>query len=123
MSLIETPSRSIERTCSFERCAQAPANPAPAFSGVPRTLRDHVGQREFGDFGAFLMAKRPASADLSNHVARWRAAEAGDDLPLRAQPDHTAEDRRFNFLFVTTPIAIMLWVLLGLMTAWLKGAL
>lgn len=123
LSLIETPCRSLERPCSFERLTQTLGNLAPAFSGAPRTLRDHVGRREFGDFGAVLMAERPASADLSNRVARWRSAEARDDLPLRAHPDQTAEDRQFNILFVLTPITITLWVLIGLITAWLRGAI
>jgi hypothetical protein len=119
----DTIARRIERPCSFDQFPAVLDNPTPAFTGIPRTLRDHVGYREFGDFGAVLMAERPASADLSNHVARWRSADRRDDLPLLAHPDQTAEDRRFSFLFVVTPIVIMLWVLIGLMVAWLKGAL
>ena len=99
--------------------------PAPALASIPQTLRSHIGARQFGDFGTVLMAERPASADLSNRVERWRVVEVAtdEDLPLHGQPDQTAEDRRFDFLFVVTPILIMLLVLIGLITAWLKGAL
>lgn len=121
----DTKPRPTEPACSFGTFLSALNNPTPAFAGPPRTLRDHIGQREFGDFGTVLMAERPASADLSKHVLRWREMDATprEDLPLRAHPDQTAEDRRFNFLFVVTPTAIMLWILMGLMAAWLKGVL
>lgn len=123
LSIIETDRMHAQRPCTFPEFLTALNNPAPLFTSVPRTLRDHVGYRSFGDFGAVLMADRPASADLSDRVARWRSAERRDDLTLRAHPDQTAEDRQFDFLFVVTPIAIMLLVLIGLMAAWLKGAL
>jgi hypothetical protein len=91
----------------------------------PQTLRRHIGARELGDFGTVLMAERPASDGLSARVERWRTIDAAarDDLPLRAHPDHTAEDRNFNFIYVALPIAIMCWVIIGLVAAWLKGAL
>lgn len=99
-------------------------HPAPAFTGPPRTLRDHIGKREFGDFGAVLMANRPPSDDLSNRVRRWR----DDEVTMRADlllphADQIAEDRRFNLLFVVTPLVIVIGILAGLIAAWLKGAL
>lgn len=110
-----------EPACSFDTFLSSLGSPAPAFASTPQTLRDHIGARQFGNFGTVLMAEQPASADLSNLVARWRAADVRKDLPLRAHPDQTADDRRFNFLFVATPIAIMMWVVIGLVAAWLRG--
>ena len=115
-----------DQPCTFTDFLDALGNPSPALAGgPPQTIRAHVGSRQFGDFSTVLMAEKPASADLSAHVARWRATDRTrrEDLPLHAHPDQVAEDRRFNFLFVAAPIAIMLWVLIGLMAAWLKGML
>lgn len=119
----DTKPRPNEPTCSFGTFRSALNNPAPAFAGPPRTLRDHIGRREFGDFGAVLMAERPASADLSKRVLRWREMDAAprEDLPLRAHPDQTAEDRRFYALYVVAPLAILIWILIGLVAAWMKG--
>lgn len=119
----DTKPRPTEPACSLVIFLSALNNPAPAFAGPPRTLRDHIRRREFGDFGPVLMAERPASANLSERVLRWRAMDATprEDLPLRAHPDQTAEDRRFNLLFVATPLAIMILVLTGLLNAWMKG--
>lgn len=121
----DTKSRSTEPACSFTTFLSALDNPAPAFAGIPRTLRDHIGRRELGDFGTVLMAERPVSDDLSAHVARWRASDSArrEDAPLHPHPDQSAEDRRFSLLFVLTPIVIMLWVLTGLMVAWVRGIL
>lgn len=125
MSLIDTRPSPAEQACSFGHFLVALNNPAPAFAGMPRTLRDHIGARQFGDFGTVLMAERPASHDLSKRVERWRGYDAGRraDLPLRAHPDQIADDRRFNRLFVVTPIAIMMLVLTGLVAAWLRGVI
>lgn len=125
MSLIDIRSRSAEQPCSFDVFLAVLDSPAQAFACVPRTLRDHVQARPFGDFGAVLMAERPASHDLSKRVERWRGYDAGrgEDLPLRPHPDQIADDRRFTFLFVVTPIAIMLCILIGLIAAWLRGAI
>jgi hypothetical protein len=121
----DTKPRPTELACSFTTFLSALDNPAPAFVGIPRSLRDHIGQRELGDFGAVLLAERPVSDDLSAHVARWRASDAArrDDAYLRPHPDQIADDRRFNILFVLTPMAIMIMVLTGLIGAWLKGAI
>ena len=121
-----TKARLAEWPCLLGTFMQALGHePAPALTSIPQTLRSHIGARQFGDFGTVLMAERPASADLSNRVERWRVVEVAvhEDLPLHGHPDQTAEDHRFDLLFVATPIAIMLLVLIGLMTAWLKGAL
>lgn len=126
MSLIDTPIRPLERPCSLDRFMHALGHqPVPAVAQIPQTLRSHLGARQFGDFGTVLLAERPASSDLSKRVERWRDVEAAarEDLPLRAHPDQTAEDRRFNFLFVATPIAIMIWVVIGLISAYLGGVL
>lgn len=112
--------------CSFARFLDELGNPPQALAGrLPQTIRTHISARRFGDFGAVLMAERPASADLSDRVTRWRAVDAAtrEDLPLRAHSDHVAEDRRFNILFVATPVAIMSWVMIGLIAAWLRGVL
>lgn len=121
----DTKPRPTEPACSFTTFLSALDNPARAFAGIPRTLRDHIGLRELGDFGTVLMAERPVSDDLSAHVARWRASDSARrvDVPLRPHPDQKAEDRRFSILFVLTPILIMLWVLIGLLAAWLRGVL
>lgn len=122
----DTIARKIERPCSFDQFLQSLSHqPAVASPSIPHTLRDHVGARQFGDFGAVLMAERPASADLSARVQRWRTinATAREDLPLRAHPDQAAEDRQFNFIFVVTPIVIMSWIIISLVAAWFKGAL
>jgi len=121
-----TKARLAEWPCSLGTFMQALGHEAaPAISSIPQTLRSHIGARQFGDFGTVLMAERPASADLSNRVERWRVVEVAvdEDLPLHGHPDQTAEDYRFNLLFVATPIAIMILILTGLIAAWLKGAL
>jgi hypothetical protein len=90
----------------------------------PRTLRDHIGARELGDFGTVLMAERPASADLTRNVERWRASDVTSPADLlRPHPDQIAEDRRFNLLFVLIPMMIVLMVLTGLIGAWVKGVI
>lgn len=91
----------------------------------PQTLRHHIRARELGDFGAVLMADRPVSDDLSARVERWRTIDAAyrDDLPLRSHPDRAAEDRNFNFIFVALPVAIMVWIVAGLIAAWNRGLL
>ncbi|MEG3084847.1 hypothetical protein U1707_14435 [Sphingomonas sp. PB2P12] len=120
----DTKPRPTEPACSFETFLSALNNSAPAFAGTPRTLRSHVGARQFGDFGTVLMAERPASFDLSKRVERWRGIDmAREDLPLRAHPDQTADDRRFNVLFVLTPAMILIMVLAGLFSAWWKGVI
>lgn len=110
----DTKPNPTEPTCSFNTFLSALDNPAPAFAGIPRNLRDHISQRELGDFGTVLIADRPVSDDLSAHVARWRASDSArrEDAPLRPHPDQSAEDRRFDLLFVLTPIA-----------AWIRGVL
>lgn len=120
-----TKARPVERPCSLDTFMHALGHqPAPALPPIPQTLRSHIGARQFGDFGTVLMAERPASVDLSKRVERWRGIDmAREDLPLRAHPDQTAEDRRFNALFVATPVAIMLLVVTGLISAWLRGAI
>ncbi len=122
-----TKARPVERPCSLNTFMHAlghqPA-PAPALPSMPQTLRSQIGARQFGDFGTVLMTERPASADLSKRIERWRGIDmAREDLPLRAHPDQTAEDRRFHLIFVATPIAIMALVIIGLVAAWMKGAL
>lgn len=120
----DTKPRPNEPVCSFDVFPTALDHPAPAFAGMPRTLRTHVGARDFGDFGAVLLAQRPASSDLSNRVQRWRDDEVtmrADLLPPHA--DQVAEDRRFNLLYVVTPLVIVIGILAALIVAWLKGAL
>lgn len=56
-----TSARQIERPCSFDQFLTVLDDPAPAVSDVPRTLRDRVGYREFGDFGTVLLANSPAA--------------------------------------------------------------
>jgi hypothetical protein len=121
----DTKARPVEPTCSLNTFMHALGHqPAPALPSIPQTLRSHIGARQFGDFGTVLMAERPASFDLPKRVERWRGIDmAREDLPLRAHPDQTAEDRRFNVIFVATPIAIMILVIVGLVAAWSKGAL
>jgi len=121
----ETKAREIQRPCTFPVFLAALNNPAPSFTGLPRTLRDHIGKREFGDFGAVLMANRPPATDLTGRVAKWRAIDAATshDTPLLPHPDHTAEDRRFSLLFLATPAAIVLLLIIGLIAAWRRGML
>lgn len=117
--------RETDTACPFPVFLAALDNPAPSFAGPPRTLRNHIGRREFGDFGAVLMANRPPSADLSDRVAKWRTTESSEqhNAPLHPHPDHAAEDRRFSLLFVATPVAIMIWVVIGLVAAACAGKL
>jgi hypothetical protein len=118
--------RSSERPCSFDHFLHTLGHqPAPALRPIPRTLRDHIGKREFGDFGAVLLADLPPATDLTDRVRKWRTIEAvrQHDVPLHTRYDYAAEDRRFNVLFVVVPTAIMVWVLIGLTTAWLRGLL
>lgn len=121
----KTKAREIQRPCTFPVFLAALNNPAPSFAGPPRTLRDHVGKREFGDLGPVLLANRRPSADLSERVIKWRTLEAEEhhNTPLHAHPDQIAEDRRFQVMFVNTPIAIVCAVGIGLATAWFGGAL
>lgn len=121
----ETKAREIQRPCTFPVFLAALNNPAPSFAGPPRTMRDHVGKREFGDFGAVLLANRRPSANLSERVIKWRTLEAEEhhNVPLHPHPDHTANDRRFSLLFLATPAAIVLWVIIGLIAAWCRGVL
>lgn len=92
---------------------------------TPRSLRQHVGAREFGDFGTFLMADKPATADLSDRVARWRTidASARQDIPLRAHPDQSADDRRFRFAVSVTTIVFSAWIFIGVVATALTGKL
>jgi hypothetical protein len=116
--------RQSQAACPFPVFLDALDNPAPSFAGPPRTLRDPIGKREFGDFGAVLMANRPPTTDLTERVAKWRTIDAAThDTPLLPHPDHTTEDRRFSLLFLATPAAIILWVIIGLIAAWCRGML
>jgi hypothetical protein len=122
----DTKLRSSERPCSFDHFLHSLGHtPAPALRPIPRTLRHHIGAREFGDFGAVLMAEKPASDDLSDRVAHWRTVERStrQDLPLHGSVDHSASDRLFNLIFLATPAAIMIWVVVGLVVAALAGKL
>lgn len=120
----DTKARAIERPCSFDQFLNVLGHqPALALPPIPRSLRSHIGARELGEFGTVLMAEKPASADLSDRVARWRAAEAREDLPLRAHPDQTADDRRFRFALAVTTIVFSGWVIIGVVAAGLAGKL
>lgn len=115
--------RPTEQGCSFDIFLAVLDNPAPVFAVTPRTLRDHVGSRQFGDFGAVLMAERPASADLSDRVARWRATEVREDLPLRAHADQSADDRRLRFAVTVTACTLSGGIAIGLAVAFVTGKL
>lgn len=117
MSLIKTRFRSADQPCSFDGFLYALDNGAPAFAGAPRTLRDHVSRRSFGDFGTILMTEKPGAADLADRVRRLRAIDATmrEDVPLRAHPDQTADDRRFQFATAITAIAIIGWLAIGVL--------
>ncbi|VVT20491.1 hypothetical protein SPHINGO391_470075 [Sphingomonas aurantiaca] len=119
----DTTARQIERPCSFDRFLSVLNNPAPAFAVAPRTLRDHVSYRDFGDFGGVLLAERPASTELSDRVARWRTVEAREDLPLHVHPDQSADDRRHRFAFTVTSLTLASWIIIGLVAAAASGKL
>lgn len=122
----DTKLRSSERPCSFDHFLHALGHqPAPALRPIPRTIRQHVGARALGDFGAVLLAEKPASADLSVRVARWRTIDAAarQDLPLRAHPDQSADDRRFRFAVSITTLAFGSWIVIGVVAAALAGKL
>lgn len=124
--LTDTIAREIERPCSFEHVLNVLGHqPALASAQMPRSLRDHIGAREFGDFGAVLIAERPASADLSDRVARWREVgrDIREDLPLRANADQTADDRRLKFAIAMTSILIGGWIIVSVVVAALDGKL
>lgn len=125
-----TKARPVERTCSLNTFMHALGHqPAPATATatatatIPRTLLSRVGARRFGDFGTVLLAERPASSDLSDRVARWRASEIREDLPLRGHSDQTADDRRFRFAVSVTTIVFSGWIVLGIAVAALTGKL
>lgn len=122
----DTIARQIERPCSFDQFLNVLGHqPAFASSPIPQTLRDHIGRREFGDFGTVLMAERPASADLSDRVARWREVgrDIREDLPLRANADQTADDRRLKFAIAMTSTLIGGWIIVSVVVAALDGKL
>lgn len=116
----------FDQPCSFTRFLDELGNPPPALAGgPPQTIRALVGSRQFGDFGTVLMAEKPASADLSAHVARWRATDRArrDDLPLRAHPDQTADSRRLEFALAVTAGTLGGWIILGVIAAAIAGKL
>lgn len=122
----DTKPRSSESHCSFDHFLHVLGHePASALRPVPRTLRHHVGAREFGDFGAVLLAAKPATADLSGRVQRWRAIDAAarENTPLRAHPDQTADDRRLRFAIAVTVGTFSSWILLGIIAAASAGKL
>lgn len=123
LSIIETDRMRAQRPCTFPEFLTALNNPGPVFTSVPRSLREHVGYRSFGDFGALPMAERPASADLSDRVARWRSIEAREDLPLQAHPDQVADDRRHRFAFAVTSLTLTSWIIIGVVAAAWSGKL
>ena len=120
-----TKPRPIEPACSFDTFLSVLNNPAPAFAATPRTLRNHVGARQFGDFGAVLLAERPASADLSDRVARWREIDTTtrDDVPLRARAGQTASERRLQFALAVTSGTLGGWIVIGIVVAFITGKL
>jgi hypothetical protein len=119
--------RPVERPCSLDTFMHALGHqPASALAGgPPQTIRALVGSRQFGDFGTVLMAEKPVSADLSAHVARWRATDRArrDDLPLRAHPDQTADSRRLEFALAVTAGTFGGWIILGVIAAAIAGKL
>ncbi|WP_231420897.1 hypothetical protein [Sphingomonas sp. Leaf205] len=122
----DTTTREIERPCSFDRFLSSLGYlPAVASRPIPRTLRDHVGARQFGDFGIVLLAEKPATTDLSDRVQRWRVIDAAarEDMPLREHPDQTADDRRFQFLTAGTAVVIIGWIVFGVLIAAFAGNL
>jgi hypothetical protein len=122
----DTIARKIERPCSFDHFLNVLGHqPVLASPQILRGLRDQIGARQFGDFGAVLMAERPASADLSDRVARWREIErdSREDVPLRAHPDQTADNRRFQFAVAITAIVVLGWIAVGVAMAALSGRL
>ncbi len=111
--------------CSFERFVDAltpvaPKDQPPALG----TIRPHFGAREFGQF-ATVLAEAPASLGMQARVHRWRERDAAqhDDLPLRAHPDQSADDRRLLFAVTVTAATLISWILIGVAAAWLRGAL
>ena len=125
MSLSETRFRSAGQPCSFDHFLKVLDNPTSAFAGIPRTLRDNVGCRSFGNFGTILLAEKPGPTDLSDRVRRLRAIDATrrEDIPLRAHPDQTADDRRFQFATACTAIVIIGWIVFGVLIAAFAGKL
>jgi len=121
--LIDIRCKRAEQSCSFGVFLVALDNPLPAFTSAPRTLR-HVGHRSFGNFGTVLLAEKPATADLSDRVQRWRAIDAStrEDAPLQAQADQTA-DRGFRFFVAMTAAVIIGWLTLGISLAAFAGKL
>lgn len=120
----DTIAREIERPCSFDQFLNVLGHqPVLASPSLPRTLRSNISSRDFGDFGTVLMAEKPASANLSDRVARWRATEARENLPLRSHPDQTADDRRFRFAVSVTAIVFSAWIVIGLVAAALSEKL
>ena len=122
--LIDIRSKRAEHSCSFGVFLAALDNPLPAFTSAPRTLR-HVGHRSFGNFGTVLLAEKPATADLSDRVQRWRAIDAStrEDAHLQAHADQTADDRRFRFFVAMTAAVIIGWLTLGISVAAFAGKL
>lgn len=116
----------IEPPCSFAVFLDTLGNPPPVLAGrIPPTLRDQVGYRQFGDFGTVLLAEKPATADLSDRVERWRVIDAAarEDMPLREHADQTADDRRFQFATAFTAIVIIGWIVFGVLIAAFAGEL
>lgn len=122
----DTTTREIERPCSFDRFLSSLGYPpAVASRPIPRTLRDLVGARQFGDSSTVLLAEKPTTADLSDRVQRWRVIDAAarEDMPLREHPDQTADDRRFQFLTAATAIVIIGWIVVGVLITTFTGKL
>lgn len=67
-----TKPRPTEHACSFDTFLSALDNPAPAFVGEPRTLRNHVGERRL-------------DAPLAVAVKAKRAPALGSDRALQSR--------------------------------------
>jgi hypothetical protein len=106
------------------------AYPAPRPLGpTPRTIRKHVGRREFGDFTRALRRPSQRAADLSATVARLRTRapiEAPQGAPRLIAMQHAAEQhasRAANNAILAVAAGIAVWIGIPVALATIAGQL
>jgi hypothetical protein len=111
------------------------AYPQPAPMGpTPRTLREHVGQREFGSVAQALAGADPTAARLRAVVDRARARAPRHPLRSAVRPQHarllnlretarSTGDALFNRLALAVVMGITAWVGVPVALTLIAGAL
>jgi hypothetical protein len=88
---------------------------------TPRTIREHVGARQFGPFGSILLTTNSTADRLQAAVARYRARDAAlsrsrkrESVAAPLIAFHKAAGRKANrltdFATIIVILALLLWV-------------